>query len=187
MMAPVVGRFFGKNGDVLDEYGANLAAASLPGQGHRALHNALQSILQDMMKLAGISSEKEAVNFLLDKVGQPYITNYVNHVSAHPNARNAPHAIVPDLHAHNFPTGRQRVNDSGAASTAEAFIEIKTFTACNSRYNHNNTRVNPADRRGREVSTSYKRNFKKLDTVFAPDVVGDGSNNVIGPFEASQS
>ena len=54
MMAPVVGRFFGKDGQVLDEYGANLAAASLPGQGHRALHNTLQSILQDMMKLAGI-------------------------------------------------------------------------------------------------------------------------------------
>ena len=45
LMAPVVGRFFGKNGAVLDKYGANLAAASLPGQGHRTMYNKLQVIV----------------------------------------------------------------------------------------------------------------------------------------------
>ena len=104
LMAPVVGRFFGNNGQKLDKYGANLAAAVLPGRGHRATHNLLQSILQTMMKLGGISSEKEAANFLLDKIGEPYITRYVNHISDYPNARRAPWSIVPDIHAHNFPT-----------------------------------------------------------------------------------
>jgi hypothetical protein len=39
----------------------------------------------------------------------------------------APHAIVPDIHAFNFPTGGQQVNDSGATSAAEAFFEIKNI------------------------------------------------------------
>ena len=96
-----------------------------------------------MMKLGGISSEKEAVNFLLDKVGEPYITAYVNHLSDCPNARNALHNIIPDILAHNFPTGRQRINDSGATSSAEAIFEVKTYTACPSRYKHNNATTNP--------------------------------------------
>ena len=77
-----------------------------------------------MIKLGGIHSEKEAVNFLLDKVGDPYITSYVNHVSisSHPNARKAPHYIVPDIHARNFSVGRQTLNDSGSTSSAEAFL-----------------------------------------------------------------
>ena len=81
-----------------------------------------------MMKLGGIYAEKEAVNFLLDKVGDPHITNYVNHVSSHPNARKAPFSIVPDLHARNYPTGRQRLNDSGATMSGEAFFEFKKPT-----------------------------------------------------------
>ena len=43
--APVAGRQFRKQGIRLDRYGANLAAASLPGQGHRALHSKLQAIV----------------------------------------------------------------------------------------------------------------------------------------------
>ena len=41
--------------------------------------------------------EKEAANILMDKVGNPWITWYINHVSSRPSARNAPYAIVPDL------------------------------------------------------------------------------------------
>jgi hypothetical protein len=126
LMAPVTGHYFGKHGKQLDWYGANLAAASLPGHGHRCLHNKLQPITQAMMKLGGILSTAEAVNFLADKIGHPYITSYVSHVSSHPNTRKAPHAIVPDIHAFNFPTGGQQVNDSGGTSPPEAFIEINT-------------------------------------------------------------
>ena len=159
VMAPVVGRFYGKSGARLDKYGANLAAASLPGQGHRALHNKLQSIVQAMMKVGGIFAEKEAVNFLLDKVGEPYITNYVDHVANHPSARNAPFAIVPDLHARNYPTGRQRVNDSGATMSVEALFEVKTYTACPTRYKENNATTGPAEQRATLISQEYSRKF----------------------------
>ena len=92
-----------------------------------------------MMKLGGIFGDKEAANFLLDKVGEPYITRYITHLTSQPNARKAPYAIVPDLHAQNYPAGNQRVNDSGATSTAEAFFKVKTYTPCNSRYDYNRT------------------------------------------------
>ncbi|EJK58418.1 hypothetical protein THAOC_21458 [Thalassiosira oceanica] len=62
--APLAGRYFGKKGAVLDVYGANLAAASLPGQGHRRLHNMLQALLKSMVKLGGMYSKIEAVNLL---------------------------------------------------------------------------------------------------------------------------
>ena len=88
-----------------------------------------------MMKLGGIQSVSGAVNILLDKVGEPYITSYIKHVSNRLTARKAPYAIVPDIHSFNLPIGRQRVNDSQNTSAAEAFFEIKTYTACSSRYN----------------------------------------------------
>jgi hypothetical protein len=159
LMAPVTGRYFGKRDEQLDRYGANLAAASLPGHGHHSLHNKFQSITQAMMKLEGIHSAAEAVNFLVDKIGHPCITSHVNHVSSHPNARKAPHAIVPDIHTFNFPTEGQQVNDSGAMSAAEAFFEIKTFMACKSQYSHNNTNLRLVDCRAHEVILSYDQKF----------------------------
>ncbi len=59
-----------------------------------------------MMKLGGIQSVSGAVNILLDKVGDLYITSYIKHVSNHPTARKAPYAIVPDIHYFNLPIGR---------------------------------------------------------------------------------
>ena len=59
-----------------------------------------------MMKVAGIPSEKEAVNFLLGKVGEPYIKNYVDHLASEAGRRNSAYSIVPDITA----TGYQRVN-----------------------------------------------------------------------------
>ena len=106
LVAPVPGRFFGKKGQVIDSYGANLAMAVIPGGGHRVFHNQLQSLVQAMMKLGGMFVEKEAFNFLLSEVEDPYITQYVNHVSSATNSRRVQHAIVPDLHACNFPAGR---------------------------------------------------------------------------------
>ena len=53
LIAPVTGRYLIKKGQVLDRYGANLAAVSLPGQGYSALHNILQAILQPMIELGG--------------------------------------------------------------------------------------------------------------------------------------
>ena len=76
LMAPFVGRYFGKRATALDRYGANLSAASLPGQGCRVLHNTLQSLLQAMMKVGGIHSEKEAVNLPIGKIGDPHVTRH---------------------------------------------------------------------------------------------------------------
>jgi hypothetical protein len=94
------------------------------------------------------------------------------------------HVINP--HAFNFPTGGQQINDSGATSAAEEFFEIKTFTACKSQYIHNNTNLRPVDPLAHEVLLSYDQKFKKLDCLFAADVVDDGTSEVVGPFEAAK-
>ena len=186
-LAALVGRFFGKKGDKLDEYGANLASACLPGAGFRIIHNKQQDLIVSMMKLAGIHSVKEAINFLQGKVGDPFMKRYAEHLTSQEGRRNAPHAIIPDIHAINYPAGKQTVNDSGATHCAEAFFEIKSFQPNNTRYNHNNTKINPADRRAKEVVQQYSRKFHKLDQNYAQEVVGDGRNGIVGPFEAAQS
>ena len=150
VMAPMVGRYFGKTGQQLDKYGRNLAAANLPGQGHRTLHNAIQDMMVNIMKVAGIQSHTEAANFLNGKIGELYISNYINHISEHTNQRSARHAIIPDIHAYNYPSGRQRINDSGASTTDEAFFEIKTMTPCMSRYGHTNTDTTAAERQAKQ-------------------------------------
>ena len=186
--ASLVGRFFGKKGKQLDPFGANLASESLPGGGFRRIHNFVQSLIQSMMKVAGIHSEKEAVNFLLGKVGAPYINNYVDHLSSQAGRRNSPFAIVPDLHVFGYPAGKQTINDSGATDSGEIFCEIKTMQPNKTNYRHNNNSTNkPANRRADKVTSQYRNKFKKLDKEYAPNVVGDGSNNIVGPFEAAQS
>lgn len=138
-----------------------------------------------------IHSEKEAVNFLLlGKVGEPYINNYVDHLSSQAGRRNSPFdfAIVPELHAFGYPAGKQTVNDSGATDSGEIFCEIKTMQPNNTNYRYNNNSTNkPANRRAGKVTSQYRNKFKKLDKEYAPDFVGDGSNNIVGPFEAAQS
>jgi hypothetical protein len=120
-------------------------------------------------------------------VGDPHITPYVNHVARKNNGnRRAQHAIVPDIHALNFPAGKQSINDSGSSREAEAIFEVKTFTACKSRYAHNNTKTAPVDRRAKMIVNSYSRKFKILDVKFSADLVGDGNGDIKGPFETAQ-
>ena len=116
------------------------------------------------MKVRGIFAEnKEAVNFLLDEADDPYIARYVNHGTSHTSARKqSPFTIVRHLHARNYPTGRQRVNDSGATSSAVAFFEVKTHTACKSRYEHNHTKTGTADHRATLITREYARKFNNL-------------------------
>jgi hypothetical protein len=33
----------------------------------------------------------------------------------------------------------------------------------------------------------YNLKFKKVDILFASDIVGDGSNDIIGPFQITQT
>ena len=117
IIAPMVGRYFGRKGKRLDKYGMNLSADAKPGRGHQSLHDQLLHMMVSMMKVAGVQANVEAAKFLNDKIGELYISNYINHVTAHPDHRNTPHAIIPDIHAYDFPSGRQMINDSGESTT----------------------------------------------------------------------
>jgi len=92
-----------------------------------------------------------------------------------------------DIQTTNYPIGGQVINDSGATRSADANFEVKTFTFCNTRYNHNNCNINPANRRAREVVNDYRRRVRNLDIRFASAVVGDGNNKVVGPFDNALS
>ena len=139
-----------------------------------------------MMKLGGMFSEQEAVNFLLDKVGDPYITQYVHHVSSAANSRLAQYVIVPGLHVRNFPADRQQVDDNRAHHIEEAFFKANTHTACNSRYNKNNRTTKTPDYRAKEILSQYSNKFKKLDRVFVEEVVGNGETSITEPFQMAQ-
>ena len=63
---------------------------------------------------------------------------------------------MPDLHTHNFSAGKQRVDDSGAYHMAEVFFEMKTYTACDSRYNKNNS-YNKNNKRTKKLTAELKK------------------------------
>ena len=63
---------------------------------------------------------------------------------------------------------------------------MKTYTVCNTCYNKNNKITRPPDRRGKAVLSEYSNKFKKLDRVFAEEVVGNGETRVAGPFQLAQ-
>ena len=67
---------------------------------------------------------------------------------------------------------------------------MNTFTACNSRYKHNNSHTKPVEQIARNVTLEYNRKFKKLDQQFVDENVGDGNGGVregvSGPFESAQ-
>jgi hypothetical protein len=48
-----------------------------------------------------------------------------------------------------------------------------------------NTDTTAAERRAKAINVNYRKRFKKLDEVFASDVVGDGTTGIMGPFEAA--
>ncbi len=65
----------------------------------------------------------------------------------------------------------------------DAFVEVKTFTACKSQYDHNTADILPVDWNVHEVVLSDDHKFKKLDTIFAADDVGGGTGDVVGPLK----
>ena len=117
-------------------------------------------MMVNMMKVAGVQEHTEAANFLNDKIGEPYISNYINHVTAHHNYMNAPHAIIPDIHAFNFPSKRQRINDNGASMTEKAIFEVETMTACPLQYGQDNVNITAVARQAEAVSKEYNHKFK---------------------------
>ena len=141
-------------------------------------------MLQSMMKLGEVSSNKEAVNFLLGRVGRPHIDRYVAHVSSSPNARTAHHAIVRNIQAHNYPTGRQTVGHSGATTLTPAILEVKTYTRLKLTL-----RPSQHDAPCQQTCADSQAGVCQqvpLDTVFAVDVVGDKPGAIEGPFTCAQ-
>ena len=95
------------------------------------------------------------------------------------------YVIGLDILMHNF-TGRwPPVNDSIAVTALEAIFKMKTYTACNTQYNHHNKK-HPADRCAKMFTEGYTRKSKKLEQVFTTDMVGNETQHILGPFERLQ-
>ena len=58
------------------------------------LHKTVQHLVKAVMKLGGISAVKEAAKFLSNKVGEPFISLYLDHLSRSDKLRNSPFAII---------------------------------------------------------------------------------------------
>ena len=128
------------------------------------------------------TSTPTSVNFLVDKIGPPTLRR----TSTMSNARKAQHAIVLDIYALTFPTGRQQLNDSGATSAVEMFFEIKTFTSQKFHYVQKLIMLIFSQWIGGLMRLSCRK-FKNLDSLFAADVVGDDrTSNVVEPFAAEK-
>ena len=131
-----------------------------------------------MMRLCGITCEREAVNFLFKKVPEPYITSYGNHLAAAQARTKAAHAVVPDLHVTNFPARGSAANQTSLQQSVEAIFEVKT------RYGSSLMQFSATDRRARDIQEKeYPGKFKKLDAKFAAD---RGSGEA-GPFSEAQA
>ena len=100
-------------------------------------------------------------------------------------AKNTKFAVIPDLHAINFPRGTQRVDDTCATMSAEAIFEVKTCRACKSIYGVGSQAISPPNRRAMQIVNEYKNKLKKVDKEFSPEEVGNGNEDVTGPFETS--
>ena len=111
-----------------------------------------------MMRIGNIDLVLEPVNFFHGKIRQPFIGEYVHIITSQPgNPRHARHAVVPDIHATNYPTGRQVVNASRATRSADAIFKLKhMYNFCPTRYNHNNQNINPANQHAREIVNQYR-------------------------------
>ena len=79
--------------------------------------------------VAGVSAQRQAANFMLGKVRDPYMTRYINAMAKSTNRTCAKFAVIPDIHAINYPQGMHRANDSGATMNAKAVFEVKIYSA----------------------------------------------------------
>ena len=75
---------------------------------------------------------------------------------------------------------------SGVHRIAKVFFKVKIHMACNSRYNKNNRMTKNPDHRAKRIISKYNNKFKKLDRVFAEEVVGNRETGVTGPFQTAQ-
>ena len=58
---------------------------------------------------------------------------------------------------------------------------------CSTRYKHNNSVKKTPECHAKEITNAYRLKSRKLVIFFASDVVEDGNNDVVGPFQAAQT
>ncbi|EJK71557.1 hypothetical protein THAOC_06984 [Thalassiosira oceanica] len=75
--------------------------------------------------------------------------------------------IVADFVARDCPTPNQASNDSGLGGRSDILGEVKTIQPGRSSY----------------IRRNYRKRTLDLDRAHAPEVVGDGTNGQVGPFE----
>ena len=93
--------------------------------------------------------------------------------------------MVPDIIAYNWPSSDRPRRAGRNCSTAPAIFEMKTISACPTRYDRARTKA--VESRATGIRSEYVRKVKRIDQVFAPGVVGDGNDGVSGPFENAYS
>ena len=120
---------------------------------------------------------------MIGKISGAPIERYIQHIAEERNVRRSPYCIIPDIQALNFPDKNGTVNNSGAIRAGEAIFEMKTMTACRTRYAQNNDNILPANRRAKEVRKEYDRKFKKLDEKFD----WEATNDTPGVFSQAQT
>ena len=115
------------------------AAARLPGAGFRVLHNDAVHLTRSMMREGGFVSDSEAWNMYHGKVPSPHIEQYSTAVNRERgekrNGSDRRQCMVPDIIAYNWPSSDHPRRAGRNCSTAPAIFEMKTISACPTRYN----------------------------------------------------
>ena len=78
----------------------------------------------------------------------------------------------------------QASNDSGLGGRSDILGEVKTMQPSKRSYKKGNCQANPpVTQRASTVWWDYRRRTLGLDRAHASEVVGDGTNGQVGPFE----
>ncbi|EJK43779.1 hypothetical protein THAOC_37744, partial [Thalassiosira oceanica] len=162
------------------------ACASLPGGGFRVLHDQVKTLIITFFRLAGVTANDEDALWMLGRVPDPYMRRYTDWIlRARAEDRKYPDGtIVADFVARDCPTSNQASNDSGLGGRSDILGEVKTIQPGKSSYRKGNCQANPpANQRASNVRRNYRKRTVGLDRAHAPEVVGDGTNGQVGPFE----
>ncbi|EJK74911.1 hypothetical protein THAOC_03383, partial [Thalassiosira oceanica] len=80
----------------------------------------------------------------------------------------------------------QASNDSGLGARTDVLGEVKTLQPSKNSYDKGNCQTNrPVNLRATQAVRSYRRRAAGLDQKYAQEVVGDGTNGQVGPFETA--
>jgi hypothetical protein len=120
------------------------------------------------MKVAGIRAVPVAANFLFDKLPELFLSRDINHIVQHPNQRNTPHSIIPDIHAYKLhPSDRILMTVEHPRQMRQS-LKSRLFK----RAQHNITirmcAKTAVERQTHEVNQKSSRAFKQLEVKFAP-------------------